>query len=130
MRLEKWRRVVSFVILATVAASTAGGGSGTQDRLISGELVETYCWAKVRVGGPSHAACGIECAKRGIPIAVFDEASRTLFVLLPGRDKTSIPPALVAAMGKRVSVRGEVIQRAGASFVAVQSWELDKKRPG
>jgi hypothetical protein len=90
--------------------------------VVSGELVETFCWAKLGVGGTEHAACGIQCAKRGIPVAVLDSESRQLFILLPGRDKTSLPAELIAAMGQRVDIRGEVVKRGGASFVTVESW--------
>ena len=96
---------------------------GAAESAISGEVVETYCWAKLRVGGQDHAACGIKCAKRGVPIAVFDENSRTIHILLPGQDKTSIPPGLIDSMGKRVTIRGEVIKRAGGNFLSVQSWQ-------
>ncbi len=121
-RLVLWRQVASLIVVVAVAGST-GVRAGTSGRVLTGELVETYCWAKVRVGGPEHARCAIECAKRGIPVGVMDEASRTLFVLLPGRDKATLPPELVSLMGRRVSIRGEIIQRAGANFVAVQSWQ-------
>ncbi len=103
-----------FVLRRVMATGTA----------VSGEVVETYCWSALRAGGVSHAKCGIECARRGIPVAIYDDASRQAFILLPGRDKTSLPPELVAAMGRKVTVRGDVIRRGGASFVTVQSWAL------
>jgi hypothetical protein len=112
--------LVAVTILTVTAATLATSGG---EPVVTGELVETYCWARVRVTGPAHAACGIECAKRGIPLAVVDAATRKAYVLLPGRDKTAIPPELVAAMGTKVSIRGEVIARAGAQFVTVSSWE-------
>ena len=123
MRLIPRRRSASLAGVALIASLTAVCGEGTPQSVISGQVVETYCWAKLGVGGPSHASCGIDCVKRGIPAAVYDHQSRQLFILLPGQDKTSVPPDLIAAMGHEVKVRGEVIRRAGANFVAVQSWE-------
>lgn len=93
---------------------------------VTGEVVETYCWSKVRVGGAEHAACGIECVKRGIPAGIYDAQAQKLFILLPGRDKMSVPPQLIAAMGQKVRVRGEIVRRGGTSFIAVQSWERVK----
>jgi hypothetical protein len=112
--------VLAVVILTVTAATLATSGG---EPVIKGELVETYCWARMRVTGPAHAACGITCAKRGIPLAVVDATTRKAYVLLPGRDKASIPPELVAAMGTKVSIRGEVIVRGGTQFVTVSSWE-------
>lgn len=91
---------------------------------ITGELVETWCWGKMQIGGPAHAACGIACAKRGIPIAVVDAKSRKAFVLLPGRHNASIPPRLIEAMGQQVTIRGEAFARGGNQFLTVESWRL------
>ena len=123
MRIVPRRRSASLAVVALLAALTAVCGEGTPQSMISGQVVETYCWAKLGVGGPEHASCGIQCVKRGIPAAIYDTESRQLFILLPGQDKMSLPPDLIAAMGRNVHVRGEVIRRAGANFVAVQSWE-------
>jgi hypothetical protein len=62
------------------------------------------------------------CAKRGIPLAVFDAKTQNAYVLLPGRDKTSLPPQLIAANGTQVSIHGEMVTRGGAQFVTVGSW--------
>ena len=116
------RRSASFAAVAILVLLVTSRTTGSTAPAITGEIVETYCWAKMRVGGPQHAACGIDCAKRGIPVAIFDAKTGTAYVLLPGRDKRSVPPELIAAMGKRVTVRGEVIARGGAKFLTVQSW--------
>jgi hypothetical protein len=119
------RRSASFAAILLLASLTTVCGHGAPQSIVAGEVVETYCWAKIGVGGPQHAACGIECEKRGIPAAVFDREAHQLFILLPGRDKTAVPADLIAAMGRNVKVRGEVVRRGGASFVSVQAWELD-----
>ena len=123
MRLIPRRRSASLAAVALIASLAAVCGEGTPQSVVSGQVVETYCWAKLGVGGPDHASCGIECVKRGIPAAVYDKESRQLFILLPGQDKAAVPPDLIAAMGREVTVRGEVLRKAGANFVAVQSWE-------
>lgn len=122
MRTMNRRRSVSFALIALLAAFTTVCGSAEPQALISGEVVETFCWAKLGVGGEAHASCGIECAKRGIPVGIYDAQTRSLFILLPARDKSALPPDLVAAMGKRVNARGEIVKRAGTSFFSVQSW--------
>lgn len=127
MSVTLGRRSVSFALLALIATLTTVCGSAEPYAVISGEVIETFCWARLGVGGAAHASCGIECAKRGIPVGIYDARSRALFILLPGRDKSAVPQDLIAAMGKRVSVRGELVKRAGTSFFSVQSWELAGK---
>ena len=124
------RRVIRrrFIALAAVAALTAvlhtNRSEGTPAAAISGEIVETFCWAKLKVGGTAHSSCGIECAKRGIPVAVFDKKSGKVFVLLPGRSKMAVPSELVAMMGQQATIRGEIITRGESSFLMVDSWKL------
>lgn len=121
--LTKRRRFVSYCAIAAMTILVSVCGSGSPQTAVSGELIETFCWAKMRINGPAHASCGIQCAKRGIPVGVVDAASGKLFVLLPGRDKMSVPPELIASMGRTVTIRGEIVTRSGANFLTVQTWE-------
>ena len=90
--------------------------------IVSGELVDTYCWTTQFSGGPDHAACAINCAKRGIPVAIVDRRSRRAFVLVPARNQMSLPPGLIEAMGQQVTIRGDVFERGGTEFATVRSW--------
>ncbi|MEA2164351.1 MAG: hypothetical protein QOK37_2478 [Thermoanaerobaculia bacterium] len=115
------RRSLSLAILTSlcIAAAQTFAAPAT----VSGEVIETYCWAVHQVGGVGHAQCGIECAKRGLPVALYDQKSHKAFILLPARDKSSLPSELIAAMGQRVSIRGDVVERGGIQFLIVQSWQ-------
>ena len=111
-------RCLSLALLLLAAQAFAA-----ETTSVTGEVIETYCWAVHQVGGTGHAQCGIDCAKRGLPVALYDAKARTAYILLPARDKTSLPPALVAAMGQRVTIRGEKVLRGGVPFLIVQSWQ-------
>jgi hypothetical protein len=122
MNIRRRSLLFAAVLIACIAVlmNRAFAGPGTA---VTGELVETYCWGTLQISGPAHAACGIVCAKRGIPVAVVDRKSRKALVLLPGRDKATLPPALIEAMGQQVTIRGEIFTRGGNQFLTVQSWE-------
>lgn len=109
----------AVLVLCVVLMTRAVTGSQTS---ISGELVETYCWGTKQIGGPGHAQCGIECAKRGIPVAVVDADSRKVFILVTGDHNAPLPAELIAAMGNHVTIRGEVFVRGGTQLIKVQSW--------
>ena len=119
MRVRQRGRSLLIAIVAMVM-SRAYAASGSS---ITGELVETYCWATMQLAGAAHASCGIECAKRGIPVGVYDRKSRTVFVLLPARDKSALPAALINQMGRQVTIRGDVVARGGTEFLMVREWE-------
>lgn len=110
--------VISILTVRQLSAVPA-----TTPVTVVGEVVETYCWVVHEVGGPAHAQCGIDCAKRGLPVALYESMSRTAYILLPARDKMGLPPELVAAMGQRVRVEGQMITRGGIKFLVVQSWQ-------
>lgn len=57
-----------------------------------------------------------------MPLAVDDAGARKAFILLPGKDTPSLPPELIAAMGKPITVRGDVTTRGGVNVVLVHSW--------
>jgi hypothetical protein len=111
----------AFLSLALVAPVAAG-----EAITVTGDVVETYCWAVHQVGGAGHAQCGIECAKRGLPVALYDTKTRVAYILLPARDKASLPPELVALMDQRVTIRGERVVRGGIPFLVTQSWQRAK----
>jgi hypothetical protein len=119
------RRSLSFALLMLIAAATHA--SSGKPASVTGEIVETYCWAVHEVGGAGHAQCGIECAKRGLPVALYDRKSRGAYILLPARDKASLPAELVAAMGQRLTIEGELVTRGGIQFLIVQSWRAALK---
>jgi hypothetical protein len=97
--------------------------------IISGELVDTYCWSTQFSGGPDHAAWAINCAKRGIPVAIVDQKSRRAFVLVPARNQISLPAGLIEAMGQQVTIRGELFERGGTEFATVRSWHRVRAKP-
>ncbi len=116
------RRSLPFALLA-ILCSFGGRTFATAETTVTGEVVETYCWAVHQVGGAGHAQCGIECAKRGLPVALYDSKSQTAYILLPARDKMSLPADLIASMGLRVRVQGELVTRGRIQFLIVRSWQ-------
>jgi hypothetical protein len=125
--LIHWRRSASFALLLLFAVLflTFRSSGETSQTAITGELVETYCWGKVRVGGPSHAQCAIQCAKRGIPVAVIEANTRKDFVLLPGKHEATLSPKLIAAMGRNVTIRGELLKRGQNHYLTADSWTIN-----
>ena len=119
-------RSLSFAVLM-IACFASARTFAASETTISGEIVETYCWAVHQVGGTGHAQCGIECAKRGLPVALYDSKSHTAYILLPARDKMSLPPDLIAAMGQRLKVQGEVVERGRIQFLIVRSWQRETR---
>jgi hypothetical protein len=122
-----WRRSASFaLLLLTIAAFLTHRSLGsTSQAAITGELVDAYCWGRIQVGGPAHTQCAIQCAKRGIPVAVVDAKTHEDFVLLPGAHEAALSPKLIAAMGKKVTIRGELVERGQNHYLTVDAWTVN-----
>jgi hypothetical protein len=103
---------------AALAITPALHAAGKTD--VKGEIVDTFCYLSMGAKGPSHATCGKECAKKGIPVGLLNE-KKDLYVLLPAKDHSPLPAAVIENMGKTVTVSGEVIDKGGSHFLKVDA---------
>jgi hypothetical protein len=89
---------------------------------LTGEVVDSYCYAARGIRGPAHTACALKCAKSGAPLALLENGTRKIYTLLPEKDAAPLPPALVAQAGREVTVEGDVVVKAGSLFLVVRSF--------
>jgi hypothetical protein len=100
------------------------GSAQTPSDAIRGELIDTYCYAKIGVRGEQHAACAVKCVRAGIPAGLLEAKTRRVYVLLPAADATALPAELIAAMGKQAEIGGDTMMKGGTSFLTVRSFRV------
>ena len=88
---------------------------------VKGELIDTYCYALMGAKGPSHRNCAIECVKKGIPAGLLEDGTNKVYVLLPNKDKSGLPPAVVEKMAETVTITGKVYSQGGSQFLTIES---------
>jgi hypothetical protein len=88
---------------------------------ITGEVVDTYCYGLMGAKGESHRACGISCAKAGIPMGLLQDGTDKLYVLLPNKDNSPLPPAVMDKMGRKATITGKIYSTGGSQFLTVES---------
>ena len=115
------RYLLSAVLLLLTAAA-----SPTPPPAITGELIDSYCYAHAGIAGPAHAACALKCVRAGIPPALLDSATRKVYVLLPAKDASALPPELIARVGHRVTVEGDLLPTNGTTFLIVRSFHAGR----
>jgi hypothetical protein len=98
--------------------------SSLQAATITGEVIDSFCYAKVGIRGLPHAACGIKCARSGVPVGLLEEKTRRVYVLLASKDATPLPPALIEQMGRNVVIEGDPVMKGGATFFVVRSFRV------
>ncbi len=88
---------------------------------VTGEVIDTFCFASMGAKGESHRACGLDCAKKGIPVGIVEDKTNKVFVLLPPKDKNPIPEAAVQKMGRKATITGKTYTSGGTQFLTVES---------
>jgi type 1 fimbria pilin len=106
---------VGFVAAMGVAARAA------ETVTVKGEVVDSYCYALMGAKGESHRKCGLACAAKGIPLALLENGTGSLFVLLPDRDKSPLPKEVTDRMGRQATVTGKLATVGGSRFLTVES---------
>ena len=101
------------IVLPVYAAETVA---------VKGEVIDTYCYALMGAKGESHRQCAIDCFKAGIPAGLLENGTNKVFVLLPNKDKTSLPQsAILEKMGRQATITGKIYTSGGSSFLTVES---------
>jgi hypothetical protein len=88
---------------------------------ITGEIIDTYCFALMGAKGESHRQCAIDCVKAGIPAGLLEEGTGKVYVLLPNKDKSPLPTAVIEKMAKKVTITGKVYKSGGSQFLTIES---------
>jgi hypothetical protein len=116
------RLVLGFlVVVGAPGLARADEKAGEKDVSVTGEVIDTFCYATMGATGSGHKQCGIDCAKKGIPVGLLEKGTEKVHVLLPMKDKTALPDAVVNKMGETVTVTGHPFTKGGVAFLTVES---------
>ena len=113
-------RALRFVAILFFFVSSARAAT------ITGELIDSYCFAHARIAGEGHAACALKCIHAGIPASLLEKGTRRVYVLLPMKDAGPLPAPLIAQMGHAVAIEGDVLPANGTTFLVVRSFRLTR----
>jgi hypothetical protein len=103
-----------FLMISAVAYAA-------QSVSITGELIDTFCYASMGAKGESHRQCAIECVKKGIPAGILQDGTNKVYVLLPSKDDSPLPPSVINNMARKVTITGKIYVTGGTQFLTVES---------
>jgi predicted lipoprotein with Yx(FWY)xxD motif len=95
---------------------------------IIGEVVDTRCY----IGddqdqkGAKHKACAEKCAKAGAALAILQEKTNTLYLIMPKEDGENPNTEFIPFIAKNVLVSGKVFEVGGMKAI-VPSAVKEKK---
>ncbi|HEX6738978.1 MAG TPA: hypothetical protein VF310_11935 [Vicinamibacteria bacterium] len=122
MRSKTWRAVAAGLVWMAAGVRGEQPAAATAPELsLAGEVVDMHCYLTRGARGPEHAGCANACLSRGVTPGFRAEDGR-LFVLLS--EKPFPVKDVVAGMaGKRVTVKGALVERDGVKGLQVKSVE-------
>jgi len=109
------------LLVGTATVATADMKGGEKDVSVTGEVIDTFCYGTMGAKGTGHKQCGVDCAKKGIPVGLLEQGSEKVHILLPNKDKTALPDDVVSKMGETVTVTGHPYTKGGVAFLTVES---------
>jgi hypothetical protein len=112
------------IAIAGLGLMLSVGAAGTvfaAQQAVTGTLEDSFCFATMGAHGPGHKKCAIGCAKKGIPIALVEKGTDTMYILLPPKNDSAMPDDVISKMEDEVTVTGEEYDKGGVKYLTVQS---------
>ncbi len=88
---------------------------------VKGELIDTYCYSLMGAKGASHKSCATACVKKGIPAGLLEDGTNKVYILLPNKDNSGLPPSVAEKMSEKVTITGKVYSQGGSQFLTIES---------
>lgn len=111
---------ISLVVVFALVVGM-GGTALAAETTITGHLRDSFCFVTMGAHGASHHDCAVACAKSGIPVMLEQDNTGAFFVLMPPKDKQSLPDGIAGKMEDEVTVTGHQYTKGGMTFLTVDS---------
>ena len=111
-------------ILSLAAATLLAAGAIAQghhhgaEKTFVGHVVDVACLGSI---GESHRECAETCAKAGIPLAILDQQTGTLYLPLAKSHHEPANKELMAFVEKDVRVTGTVAEKDVLKTITIES---------
>lgn len=108
---------IALALLIFLLAFT--GIAGDEPVALTGEIVDMHCYISRGAKGEEHAGCSNACLSRDVP-AGFLADDGTLYLLV-NEKPVSVKEKVAGKAGKKVTVRGKVIEKNGVKALQLAS---------
>ena len=112
-----------FLLLGALAMAISALASLTRaaDTTATGHLRDSFCFLTMGAHCSSHHDCAVASAKAEIPVLLEEGKTGKYYVLMPPKDKQSLPENLISKMEDRVTISGHEYTKGGMAFLRVES---------
>jgi hypothetical protein len=91
------------------------------EKAVTGTLEDSFCFVTMGAHGPDHKKCAMSCAKKGIPVALVEQGTDKMYILLPPKNNSALPADVIEKMESEVTVTGDAYDKGGVSYLTVKS---------
>ncbi|MBL8228476.1 MAG: hypothetical protein JNL98_08365 [Bryobacterales bacterium] len=95
-------------------------GAETKPVTLTGVIIDTGCYLSHDTKGPKHVTCATTCAKAGVPLAILEEHSGTVYLPI-AVDHKNQNPKLMPFIEKKVKVTGTLFEKGGVKGIYVKT---------
>ena len=126
--MKSWRGVILtfggllFAVVGATGVEATEGAKAGKVTTITGEVVDTRCY----IGddqdqkGPKHRACAVRCAKGGAALAILQDKTNDLYLIMPKEDGENPNTSFMELIAERVMVNGKVFEVGGMRAIIPQ----------
>lgn len=108
-------------LVAVIGLSAAAFAADGAPKTVTGNLEDSYCYGSMGAKGASHKQCALKCVAKGIPVALVEQGSEKIYILLPNKDQSPLPDEVLKRMEDQVTVTGKEYSKGGTDFLVVES---------
>ena len=110
----------AILTLATIGVGLAHDKKAETKSFV-GHVVGLACYFGHNSIGESHRDCATTCAKSGIPLAILDQKTKTLYLPLSKNHHAPANADLMPFIEKDVKVSGPVTEKDGMKAIVLES---------
>lgn len=108
-------RPALFFLIAGIAAAQA-----PKPTILTGLVVDTGCYLSHDTKGEKHTRCATTCANAGVPLAILDEATGTVYLPI-AMDHKNQNAKLLPFIEKKVTVTGALVEKGGIKGIILKT---------
>ena len=115
-------KTLTMFLLAALAIAQHDHQPKGPSATLTGLVVDTGCYLSHDSKGAQHETCATACAKNGVPLAILDDATGTLYIPVASDHKNQ-NAKLMPFIEKKVKITGTLMEKGGIKGIAIKTVE-------
>ena len=115
-------RFALYTLLAIGAVLAHDPPKAAKSMTVTGPVVDTGCYLSHETKGGQHVTCATACAKAGVPLAIVDEKTGTVYLPVAADHKNQ-NTRLMPFIEKKVKATGTLVEKGGIKGIILKTVE-------